>query len=185
MNLNPLCTNVLSILIYKIREHWAVYYTSPKVLLSFLIRWRNNFGNFYWILIGWFIKLSFQTFQPLILIYRRVNFVYPYWGWTSIYRLLSYPFRSLGKGAIETQNHRFRPSTVSLSLALTYTLRRGIAHALVRFSWGHTDHQLPNQVGYHTVSLRRKHLYWNISCNYIKSLLNRRVSDLYMLRQLS
>ena len=87
--------------------------------------------------------------------------------------------------AIETQNYRFRPSTVSLSLALTYTLRRGIAHALVRFSWRHTDHQLSNQVGYNTVSLRRKRLYWNISCNYIKSFLNRRVSDLYMLRQLS
>ena len=27
-----------------------------------------------WILIGWFIKLSVQAFQPLIVIFRRVNF---------------------------------------------------------------------------------------------------------------
>ena len=32
---------------------WAVYYISPQ---SFIIRWLNNFGGFYWILIGWFIK---------------------------------------------------------------------------------------------------------------------------------
>ena len=31
----------------------------PKVLqLRFLIRWLNNFGSFYWILIGWFVKLG-------------------------------------------------------------------------------------------------------------------------------
>ncbi len=45
--------------------HW-----SPKCQLSFLIRWLNNFGDFNSILIGLFIKLSVQTFQPLILIYR-------------------------------------------------------------------------------------------------------------------
>ena len=65
----------------------------PKVL-HFLIYWLNIFGNFYWILIGWFIKLSGQMFWTLILIYRRGNFVYYHWGWTSIYRPLSYPFRS-------------------------------------------------------------------------------------------
>ena len=43
---------------------------------SFLIRWLKNFGNFYWILIGWFIMLSVPTFQLLILIYRRGNFLY-------------------------------------------------------------------------------------------------------------
>ena len=44
---------------------------------------------------GWFIKLSVQTFQPLILLYRRGNFVYHHWRSTSIFRPLSYPFRSL------------------------------------------------------------------------------------------
>ena len=39
------------------------------------------------------IKLSFQTFQPIIVIYRRGNSVYIYW-W-SLYRPLSYIFRSL------------------------------------------------------------------------------------------
>ena len=45
--------------------------------------------------IGWCIKLSVQTFQPLNVIYRRVNIVYYYWGYTSIYMLLSYPFTFL------------------------------------------------------------------------------------------
>ena len=35
------------------------------------------------------------VFQQLDVIYRRFNFVYHYRGWTSIYRQLSYPFRSL------------------------------------------------------------------------------------------
>ena len=48
-----------------------------------------------WILIGCFIKFSVQTFQPLILITRMGNFLYHYWGCTSIYRPLSYPLRSL------------------------------------------------------------------------------------------
>ena len=48
-----------------------------KVLLKrFLIRWLNNFGDIYKILNGWFIKLSVQTFQSLIEIYRRSNLVY-------------------------------------------------------------------------------------------------------------
>ena len=62
------------------RGNWGVYYTSHTVLLKgFLIRWLNNFGDFSLILIGWFINLSVQTFQPLIIIYRRDNFVYHYW----------------------------------------------------------------------------------------------------------
>ena len=61
----------------------------------FLIRWLNNFRDFYWILIGWFIKLNVQTFQPLIVIYRRGSFVYHHWECTSIYQSLSYPFRSV------------------------------------------------------------------------------------------
>ena len=61
----------------------------------FLIRWINNFGGFFWILIGWFVELSVQTFQPLILFYRRSNFVCHHWGCISICRPLSYPFRFL------------------------------------------------------------------------------------------
>ena len=73
------------------RGQCSVYYTS---LQSFRC-WLFNFGDFYWILIGWFIK-----FQPPILIYRRFNFVYHYLGVTSIYQPLSYPFnnpRTVGK----------------------------------------------------------------------------------------
>ena len=51
----------------------------------------DNFGVFL-NLIGLFIKLSVQSFQPPILIYRRGNFVYHHWGLKSIYRLLSYHF---------------------------------------------------------------------------------------------
>ena len=54
----------------------------------------KTFEHFYQILIGWFIWLSFQTFQPLNRIYIRVNFVYHHWLCKSIYRPLSYPFRS-------------------------------------------------------------------------------------------
>ena len=49
-------------------------------------------------MIGLFIKLSVQTFQPLILINRRSIFVYHHWGCTSNFRPLSYSFRSLKKG---------------------------------------------------------------------------------------
>ena len=60
----------------------------PKLLkIRFLIRWLNNFGDL--------IKFSVQTFQPLILIYRRGNFMHHHWGCTPIYPSLCYPFRSL------------------------------------------------------------------------------------------
>ena len=65
------------------RGHWAVYYTSPKKIY-------NNC-----LMISCFIKLSVRTFQPLILIQRRGNFVYNNWGCTSMYQPISYPFRSM------------------------------------------------------------------------------------------
>ena len=76
------------------RGLWAVYYTSPQ---SFNIRWLNSFGDVNCILIDWFIKLSVQIFQPLIVIYKKGIFVYHQWGCTLIYRPFSYPFRSLKK----------------------------------------------------------------------------------------
>ena len=77
------------------RGQLAVYFIGNQ---SFIITFSYSFNNFWdskWILIGWLIKLSVQTFQPLIVIYRRDNFVYHYWRYTSNYRPLSYPFRSL------------------------------------------------------------------------------------------
>ena len=50
---------------------------------------------YYKIVIGWFIKSSVKTFQLIIVMYRRGNFVYHHLECTSIYRPLSYPFRSL------------------------------------------------------------------------------------------
>ena len=63
------------------RRQWAVYYTSPQSLETFIN------------LISCFFKLSVQTFQPLIVLYRRNNLVY-YWRCTSVKRPLFNPFRS-------------------------------------------------------------------------------------------
>ena len=59
--------------IYKERGDNGLFITlAPKVLLwRFLIRWIHNFVEFSEFFIGWIIKLSVQTFQPLIVIYRR------------------------------------------------------------------------------------------------------------------
>ena len=58
------------------RGHWAAYYNIPQSFkIHFLFVWLSNFGDYYLILIGWFIKLSVQTFQPIFVIYRRGNFV--------------------------------------------------------------------------------------------------------------
>ena len=70
-----------------------VFYTSPQSLSIF--RWIYNFGDFYWTFIGCLNKLSVQTFQSLILIYRSGNFVCHHWGCTWIHLPLPYPFRSL------------------------------------------------------------------------------------------
>ena len=69
------------------RGYWAVYYTYHQ---SFMICFPTNFWDLYWFLIGLFFK-----FQPLIVNYRRFNFVDHHCGCTSIYCPLSYPFRTL------------------------------------------------------------------------------------------
>ena len=48
------------------RGHWAVI-----ILVLILISKLNNLRDFYQILIGWFIKLSVQTFHLILIIYRR------------------------------------------------------------------------------------------------------------------
>ena len=69
------------------RGYLAVYYTSPQSLvIKFLIH-----GDSYWIVIGWFIKLSVNTFQPIIVIFRKDSIVYHHWGCKSTYWPLSYP----------------------------------------------------------------------------------------------
>ena len=62
------------------RGQSAVYYTSPQSFIK---------------MFSWFIKLSVQKFQPLIIIFGRSIFVYHQWGCAGIYRPLSYPFRTL------------------------------------------------------------------------------------------
>ena len=69
----------ICLLVFKIREggDWAVYYTGPQ---SFLITFSYSLAQQLWaliiIFIGWIIKLSVKTFQPLIVNYRRSNFIY-------------------------------------------------------------------------------------------------------------
>ena len=57
------------------RGQWAVNYTSPKsfiITFSYWLAWQLWVLS--WILIGWFINLNVQTFQPLNVNYRRGNF---------------------------------------------------------------------------------------------------------------
>ncbi len=61
----------------------------PKVNV-FLFVDTATLGDFYLILICWFIKLSVQTTNFTL----HGNFVYHHWGRTSIYWPFSYPFRS-------------------------------------------------------------------------------------------
>ena len=57
----------------------------PKVLYyCFIIRWLNNYGDYYLILIGWFINLNLKHFPVLTVIYRRGDFVYHHLGCTSM-----------------------------------------------------------------------------------------------------
>ena len=68
--------------------HCAVYYTSPQ---SFIITFSYSLTEQLWglllHLIGWLIKLSVQTFQPIIVIYKSGNLCYQFIGLC--------PFRSL------------------------------------------------------------------------------------------
>ena len=69
------------------------------LLLHYSPKFNNNvflFVAYYLILNGWFIKLSVQTFQPLIS-YTKESILCIIIGDvpTSIYRSLSYPFRYL------------------------------------------------------------------------------------------
>ena len=96
----------------------------PNVLCKrFLIRWLQNFWTF--ILIGWFFKLSVQTFQPLIVIYRRGNLCIMIG--TFIFRQLSYPFRSLSQMAIlEVIKPAFLIGTYPSYLNLVFLLGKGL-----------------------------------------------------------
>ena len=55
------------------RGYWTVYYASPQ---SCMITFSYSFAQQLWELllnlIGWFIKLSIQMFQPLIIINRML-----------------------------------------------------------------------------------------------------------------
>ncbi len=82
----------------KKRGQWDVNYTSSKsFIITFFYSLTWQLWELWWILIGWFIKLSLQTSQQIIVIYRRDNFVYHHSECTSIYRPLCYPFRSLSR----------------------------------------------------------------------------------------
>ena len=69
---------------------WTVYCPS---LTSFIITFSYALTRQLWEHLLNFDWLVNQTFQPIV-IYRRGNFVYHHRECTSIYRPLSYPFRS-------------------------------------------------------------------------------------------
>ena len=50
----------------------SFYTSSQSFKIMFFVLWLKNFGDFNFILSGWFIKMSVQKFQPLIVIYRRI-----------------------------------------------------------------------------------------------------------------
>ena len=71
-------------------RHWIVKYTATQSFeIHFLLGWHYETRN------GCFLTRIVQTFEPIILIYRRADFVYHGCECTSIYRPLSYPLRSL------------------------------------------------------------------------------------------
>ena len=54
----------------------TVYYTGPQSLKLMFSHLLYNFGDFISIFIGWLLKLRIQTFQPIIVIFRRDYFVH-------------------------------------------------------------------------------------------------------------
>ena len=72
------------------RGHWAVNYTSPQ---SFRIMFSLKTYIEFWLVVA--LNLVFQRYQPLIIIYRKGNFICHHWDCASVNRPLSYPFRAL------------------------------------------------------------------------------------------
>ena len=74
-------------------------------IMGWLLHKSQNFYNYVFLFVGSTILGTLivfglvgslnGVFQPVILIYRRAYFVNHYWGRTSIYRPLFYPFGSL------------------------------------------------------------------------------------------
>ena len=56
------------------RGHWAGSSLIPKVFSDVFLF--DDFSDFHYIMIFWFIKLSVHTFQPLKEIYRMGNLVH-------------------------------------------------------------------------------------------------------------
>ncbi len=86
-------TSIYRPLSYPFRSlgQWTVYYTSlQSFIITLPLQLWGVLMNFDWLVIC-------QNIQLLIKIYRRVNVVYYHRGSASIYRPLSYPFRSLGQ----------------------------------------------------------------------------------------
>ena len=74
---NPLIYHIKLNLKYSWRKYWTENYTGTQSLISKLsYSFLQNFGYFYWIWLVWFQNNSVKTFEPIIFIYRRGNFVY-------------------------------------------------------------------------------------------------------------
>ena len=68
------------------------YLINLLFFLFFLIRWLNRLGDF---IKFWLVGLLHWVFKRFNFTLQKGYFVYYHWGYTTIYRPLSYPFRSL------------------------------------------------------------------------------------------
>ena len=75
-----------------IESNWT---GTQSFVITFYYLLAINFGYFQWFWFVLFQTRSVQTFQSIILIYRKVNFVSYHWGCTTINHPLSYPLISL------------------------------------------------------------------------------------------
>ena len=79
------------------RGHWTFCYTSPqRFIIHLFSRWLNHYGDFNLILFGWFIECSNVSTTNCNL--QKGSFCISSLGdvlCTSIYRTLSYPYKSL------------------------------------------------------------------------------------------
>ena len=107
------------------------------------------------------IKLSVETFKPLIVIYIMVIFVYYHWG-ISIYRPLSYPFRSLTKLMIYLFRRQKRKAMRVLMMILTLTLMKELRYPRSRYVFRRKTWQILGVTHHRALSSTEKNLILEI-----------------------
>ena len=83
----------------------------------------------------WLVDTLVQTFQLLIVIYRRGDFVYHYWWYTSIYGPLYYPLRYLDNSPKFPLISSSPPTFLLYILAVSLTLDDDFAMLYKEFEY--------------------------------------------------